>query len=434
MRTMLSIIVLLSLLSLSTVFAQTEQVLVESDFEKPAVPPTIGVNGEWEIVDEASGNGILQGTGVDWNDYIYFPDGNNWADYAFEFDLNITSGSVYIDARVGESSCDAYEVLIAPDDTYINLMTIASGDGDTCDTLNTMDENDNFSFVTGTWTKVRLEVVGDEVKFFINNKLQLEGSDDTYSTGQPRITVSPGGQAAIDNLVVTNLGEAIASTGNTGSTTTTNTSPTATPSLPTNTKPTPGAVSNNTAVSLTNYAGTYQQAVAELEQNGLIPAGGELLFTEDYAFFTGVGYWYTPLAARSPRTDVVMAGELTYTVGGTAEYEECSLLARVVTEGTSAVESISAALTNEGGALIWDDFGGQEDVNDYYQLLDLDYSQSHHVLMILQGSSATLFVDGELVFDQVQVDPRSGTFGISLIGTARGARCEGRNIWVYSLD
>ena len=463
MRIMLSILLLMALLSISSVFAQQDpQILAESDFEKPAVPPTIGVNGNWEIIEETGGNGILSGEGVDWNDYIYFPDGLGWTDYAFEFDLNIVSGSVYIDVRVGESSCDAYEVLIAPTDRYINMMTIAAGDEDLCDTVNTLDENDNYSFVNNTWTKVRLEVVGNQLKFYINNKLQLEGTDNTYANGEPRLTLAPESSAAIDNLVVTNLGTEIVATNNatpTATTAGTTIKPTATPGLPfgqpsatpalgtTNTKPTAtpglpfgqpsatpglGTTNNTAATTLTNFRGTHQQAIAELEQKGLVRTGGRLLFVEDYAWFEGDGYWYTPLAANSPRTNVVIAGDMTFESGST-EYEDCGLLGRVVTVGSRAEESLSIALTNDGGVLVFDDFGDAEPVS-YFQALNLDFTQPHHLMFILEGTNATVFVDGQLALEDVQVEQRPGSFGISLYSVAASSRCEGRNIWVYSYD
>ena len=59
---------------------------------------------------------------------------------------------------------------------------------------------------------------------------------------------------------------------------------------------------------LSDYALGYEAATAELEELGIIPEGGRLIFEEDYAFFTGAGSWFTSLAPNNPHADIIMAG------------------------------------------------------------------------------------------------------------------------------
>jgi hypothetical protein len=64
----------------------------------------------------------------------------------------------------------------------------------------------------------------------------------------------------------------------------------------------------------------------------------------------------------------------------------------------------------------------------------LRYDRPYHLLYIVQDETITVFIDGELVLEESPVTDRAGSFGISLVGKAAQSRCEGRNIWVYSLD
>lgn len=51
--------------------------------------------------------------------------------------------------------------------------------------------------------------------------------------------------------------------------------------------------------SLLDFDADWEDAIAELEDEGLIPSDGELVFFEDYAFITGSGGNYTSLASRA---------------------------------------------------------------------------------------------------------------------------------------
>lgn len=52
----------------------------------------------------------------------------------------------------------------------------------------------------------------------------------------------------------------------------------------------------------------------------------------------------------------------------------------------------------------------------------------------MSGGLATMFVDGERVMTKVKTDTRSGSFGIGLTSTTPEARCEGRDIWVWTWE
>jgi hypothetical protein len=186
---------------------------------------------------------------------------------------------------------------------------------------------------------------------------------------------------------------------------------------------------------LENYAAPYEKAIAELQEKQVIPVGGDLIFEEDYAFFSGQGNWFTALASRAPRTNVIVAGELTYTAGTTSELEVCALMARVVSNSSGAASRIlGVGLDNEGNAYYADLFGsGQNDMTIEIIEPGLDLEQPHHFLVLAIGDRLTVYVDGQLTLHNAQIDERSGTYGIALQGRGPGANCEGRNLWAYEV-
>jgi hypothetical protein len=183
---------------------------------------------------------------------------------------------------------------------------------------------------------------------------------------------------------------------------------------------------------LTHYADSWQAAIDELQELAIIGEGGSLVFEEDEAFFTGQGFVFTPMGRRSPHPNIVMAGEIHFT-SASAEYEDCSLLARVVNPSGGTVNTyLQVGFDNSRDVFYYDSLGTEE--STVYQLLpmELDLTVPHHLLMVVSEEFLTVYVDGQRIFDNVQINAeRAGTYGIALLGQHRDSRCEGRNIWVY---
>lgn len=185
--------------------------------------------------------------------------------------------------------------------------------------------------------------------------------------------------------------------------------------------------------SLQNHAGDWQDAVAELEELGLISEGGSLVFVENTAFFTGSGNFFTPLARQSPHRDIVMAGELTFTTSDTDDLEICSLISRTVTNAMGdAVQSFEVALTNVNMIAAIDSTGPSEhDVDLRTAPFRYIPDEPYHILYVAIRDRVYVYLNGELIISDFEIENRSGAYGIALRGQAPGARCEGNNIWVY---
>lgn len=189
-------------------------------------------------------------------------------------------------------------------------------------------------------------------------------------------------------------------------------------------------------VTLENYDGSYRDVVAELEKEGVIPSGGQLVFQEDRAFFSGQGAFFTPLASNSPQANFVMAGTLDFTVGSDyreTEYPEtCTLMGRLTMDGAGDVqEYIEVGLDNTGAFFYYAEDAAEE-VN-YGEFRRLDLKTTYHVLFVAQGKTLTLFLDGVQVASNLPIYEASGTFGVILRGYGPGAECVGEKIWVYQI-
>lgn len=207
--------------------------------------------------------------------------------------------------------------------------------------------------------------------------------------------------------------------------------PTATPE-PTATSAPP----TTAAETLTAFDRSRVQAVAELEQLGLIPPGGQEIFTEPFAYFEGTGNWYTPLARLRPHTHIVLAGELSFTAGDRTQIERCALLSRVGMDARGAATTfLDVSLTNNGDLLVADKSIAEGTTATIRTVpLGLNMARSHHLLIIAIQDRLSVYVDGVLVLKEMPVVERAGVYGIALIGKGPSARCEGRDIWGHTVD
>ena len=182
--------------------------------------------------------------------------------------------------------------------------------------------------------------------------------------------------------------------------------------------------------TIQNYDATWQEAVAELEELGLIATGGELIFQENRAFFCGQGNWFTALAERAPRTDVVLAGTLAFQPGSTSELETCTLLSRIATDNEgNATRFLDIGIDNEGGAFYLD--RDEETSSDFTSLSNFGDADSHRFLIIALDDQLSVFIDGQSVFEAASISKRAGTYGVALRGRGPEALCEATNIWAY---
>lgn len=375
-----------------------DDLLAEADFNDGRLPDFMSTTEGWSVV-KVQRDVVLHGeTGDDAVEFADISAGAEWGDYAVEARVSLAGGTFSMNARVPNTDnfCGGYGVAIIAESNTLDLFSL----DDECN-FNDLHVEE-YEFPLDEWVVLRLEVVGNAIMFYIDGEEVLSATDNTYSTGFPTFTLFANSGVDIDELSVIALDATPAS---------------------------PGGV-------VENYNGDPQDVIEELFTLDVIPTRGRLLFEEDYAWFEGEGNWFTPLARRSPKTDVIMAGELTFRVGAPGEFERCNLSLRIETNNQGqATTYIDVAIVDGGDVLALDYSKPGEDATTFeYATLGLDLDDPHHLLIVALEDTLTVYVDGERVFDQLEIVERAGTFGIALVSTAQESRCEGRNLWVYQLD
>ena len=197
---------------------------------------------------------------------------------------------------------------------------------------------------------------------------------------------------------------------------------------------TPSSITSgaNPVQSLQQHAGDWQDAIAELENKGIIDSGGSLVFREEQAFFSGQGNFFTPLARRSPFTDIVMAAELDYRASSSTESETCGMMARVQIDDTGSTNSyLEIGVDNDRLLYFFDlDDGGQA-YNSRILQNNVEIDRPQHILFIAQDDTLTVYLNGELILEGADIIQRSGTYGVGSTGRGPFAQCVVRNVWVY---
>jgi len=367
----------------------------------------------WEVYEDNDTNlrtedGVYRMT-LDGNYYTWGVNDQEHSDVVIEVETNQLSDELNNEYGVicrAKTDGSGYYFFISGDGYY----SVYEGTENEIDALVTWEQSDAIN--QGQTNNSIVVVCLDEyLALYANGTLLAETSDNTYSSGLAGFTVGSAEDSetdiAFDNLRIWEVGSDAAPVDLTG---------------------------NTETLSLTAFGGRSEDTIAELEDLGLIPSGSSLIFGEDYAFFTGQGNWFTPIARDQPRTNIVMGGELTFRIGNADELETCTLSSRIDTnsQGT-AVTYLDVGLVNDGSVLLFDQFSESSDANIMVGTSPVDLGESHHFVLVLVDDTANLFVNGELVIENFTVVKRAGTYGIALIGRGADAKCEGRDIWAYQI-
>jgi hypothetical protein len=396
----LMIATLFALMCVPTVTAQDVDILFETDFEDGQIPPALNPLGNWEVVDSSiEGVGevkVLRGTVREIAQVMTIPDSAGWDNYAWEMRIKIGgNGDFYLNSRfdLENANCLTGFVmsLVLPEDRF--RLDAVSPDCNE-ETLDTVERE---ALPLDEWITLRMETVDGRTAIFVNNEPEplLEGRGRVPRNGVAAFFLFNGASADIDSMRVTAV----------------------------------QAEPFEASVSLNDFAGRPADVVAELQNLGLAPEGGRRLFSEPYVFFSGALNRFYPLAAQTNYTNIVMSGEMSFRVGNPDVIETCSLMSRVGAGGGS----LTVQLVNEGSVLAVDRGTSGSPVVEVNEL-ELDLSQPHHLLVVAVDDKVNVFVDGQLVIEDLTVEIRSGSFGLGLNGRGANALCEGRNVWVYQFD
>ncbi len=184
-------------------------VLYASDFENRSFSDWKNLNnGRWEIfaTDENHALGVRdQDPEAVPNAYLLISD--DWADYALSVDVIFTSGvyeQIYLVVRSArQPNCSGYRIggnrlgvsIFRFDDTP------ASCEGEV------LAENIHFPLLSGQHYAMRVEVMGNQIRYYIDSELVLSATDAKYPKGGLGFLAYQVKEAYFDNLQIIKIGE-----------------------------------------------------------------------------------------------------------------------------------------------------------------------------------------------------------------------------------
>lgn len=183
-------------------------------------------------------------------------------------------------------------------------------------------------------------------------------------------------------------------------------------------------------IQLENYAGELDDAINELEDLELIGKEGFPLFENLTPTIIGEGEWILWLdpsvGPYGPDFgDVVMAGMINFQSESNRETETCELIMRA--DYLASGNILRVGFDNEG-FLFYDDWA-----SDYVTTeTSVDLSKPQHILAIVADDRLTVFINGEMMLENVEIDERRGVQGLGLNGEVSATRCDAENVWVYA--
>jgi hypothetical protein len=408
------LVVLCGLMAMGLPAAAQDEFVLITDFDE--LPEELRINGpagSSQILQEGDDSYLHIETQP--GTRLHFGESSFFDDFMLVMRLRAVGGSIKFYTNRVNTDCRGFEVVINPSADYVALNEYMS-----CSFSDSIGAVYPEQMQAGEWFDLEITLDHNTLTIAVNGEFVIDGR--TLMSGidiEPSITFEPHtarGEDSLDiaALTMTPLDYTVAQAGE-------------------------GRTSREEEpeVVLTEFdpTGTQQEIIDSLRVMGYLPEdGGSFLFGEDYAYFFGQGNWFTPLASRSPRTDVVMAGDLTFTYGDSDDLQSCGLMAHVSVDGSgTTTQLLQAGIDNAGYAYIFD-AASQDDVDYYDDFIGFESGDTVHLLFIVIGGNTSLFINGEPVIDREKTDNRSGSYGISLTGRTADDGCEGRNIWVWSFD
>jgi hypothetical protein len=194
------------------------------------------------------------------------------------------------------------------------------------------------------------------------------------------------------------------------------------------------AQDDETTITVEGYDGLPVDVITELERMELIEQGGTPITAEDEVTVRGRGEASVPIGYPATANDLVMAAELTFTTEDADESAICGLIARVDRVESGLGSYVNVGISGTGDLVILDVRGaGEEPTTMETVPLELDLSESHHLLVLLLHERATVFVDGELAAEDIPIFQQDGTVGVLFVNQESDARCVARNHWAYEV-
>jgi hypothetical protein len=186
--------------------------------------------------------------------------------------------------------------------------------------------------------------------------------------------------------------------------------------------------------SLRDFDGRAEDALAELQDAGIVE-DGEIIAEERSIELQGDEVQTLDVGPGDDVANFVMAFEINFASENAREYETCSMVARYMTDRNDNAQFLEIGVNNDDEALVFDLFGPNDGESTYVAVAEgIDLADPQHFLVLVSGSQAVVYLNGELVADNVEVADHEGIFFLLLRGKDRDTVCEARNVWIFQAD
>jgi hypothetical protein len=165
--------------TLTPTLVPTEVILFQENFEDKQANGFRDFKGsdlgKWEVIQDSDGNYIYQGSGPK-NYPQFFSNQIYWTDYALQVRIRLIRGGVFICSRARAGSA-FYNVYLGAGNNNISFAKYRAT------TKYEVYKEIPYTPRANTWYKVRIEHLGNNYRFYLNDKLLEEHAD----TDQPLV-------------------------------------------------------------------------------------------------------------------------------------------------------------------------------------------------------------------------------------------------------
>lgn len=178
-------------------------ILFEEDFEDGLVQGLNYMVGSWEVLIDEAGNKVLEADNRYEPEALSFGLGSpEWSDYAVDYDLKLRNPAANLWLFVRNNNQGHYVQGLSV--LYGGMSVFVTSEKNNWDLL----KSRTYEFSRGVWYHMRLEVQGETIRVFINEKLEIETKDPQLHAGDVAFEVPGPARVQLDNLRVTILAPA----------------------------------------------------------------------------------------------------------------------------------------------------------------------------------------------------------------------------------
>jgi hypothetical protein len=172
-------------------------ILFEEDFEDGRMQDFNSMAGNWSVMTDETGNKVLDGDNrLKSNGAPSFEFGSlAWTDYALDYDIKLRNPTADVWLGIRNSSQGYYVHRLS---LYYSHMSVFDTDWN-------LLKSRTYEFTRGVWYHVRLEVQGETIRVFIDEKLEIETTDSQVHAGNVTFGVMAPTRVQFDNIRVTVL-------------------------------------------------------------------------------------------------------------------------------------------------------------------------------------------------------------------------------------